>query len=143
MVLHIVAWVSFAVGWLRGGHTERFAMAVLFCDYALTGLFTGMAHEFELVAASAFVIALIFAWMAFRSDRWWMLVAAAALALCALVFVLDWTNPALGRNAAISAQIGLWFFVYVSLLAGVMERWLAGEPAVGDAATWRRRISTS
>lgn len=139
MAVQILAGVSFVVGWLRGGHVERVATAVLFCDYALTSLAIGTACAHGLVAASEFVITLIFAWMAFRLDRWWTLVTAAALALCALVFVLDWTIPALGRNAAISAQIGLWLLVYVSLLAGVMERWLAGERAVSDIAVWRRR----
>lgn len=139
----ILAWVSFVVGWLRGGHIERFAVAVLFCDYALTRMTTGMAGAHELVAASEFVLAVIFAWLAFRSDRWWALVASGALMLCVLVFLLEWTNPDLPRDAAISARSGLWFVIPLSLLAGVAERWLAGEPAASDAAVWRRRIPTS
>jgi len=139
----ILAWVSFVTAWLRGGHTERFAVAVLFCDYALTRMTTGMAGAHELVAVSESVLAVIIAWLAFRSDRWWTLVAAGALMLCVLVFVLEWTNPDLPRNAAISARSGLWFVIPLSLLAGVVERWLAGERAVSDTAVWRRRTLTS
>lgn len=139
----ILAWVSFAVGWWRGGHVERFAVAALFCDYALTRMTTGMTGAHELVAASEFVLAVIFTWLAFRSDRWWTLVASGALTLCVFVFVLETTNPDLPRYAAISARMGLWFLIPLSLLAGVVERWLSGEPAVSDATTWRRRIPTS
>ena len=55
----------------------------------------------------------------------------------ALVFVLEWAKPGLSLSAAISAQSGLWFLVYLSLLAGVAERWLAGEKAAGDAPSRR------
>lgn len=135
----ILTCLSFPVGWLRGGHTERFAVAVLFCDFLFTRSVVRTAVAHELVAAAEFVLTLIFIWMAFRSERWWTIAASAALILCALVYVLDWTNPDLPRNAAISAQIGLWMVVYVSLMAGVAERWLAGEKPVSGAAVWRRR----
>ncbi len=129
----ILLWVSLAFGWFRGGHTERFAVAVLFCDHVLTRLTTGMAGAHELVATSETVLAAIFAWMAIKSDRWWTLVASAALMLCVGVFILEWTNPALPRDAFISARIGLWFVIPLSLLGGVVERWMAGETAVSAA----------
>ena len=135
--MQVLAWLSFVIGWWRGGRTERFAVAVLFCDYAFTRLTTGMAGAHQMVAVAELVVTLIFVWMAFTSDRWWTLVTSAALALCALVFVLEWANPGLSLSAAISAQSGLWFLVYLSLLAGVAERWLAGEKAVGDTASRR------
>ena len=135
--MQVLAWLSFVIGWWRGGRTERFAVAVLFCDYAFTRLTTGMAGAHQMVAVAELVVTLIFVWMAFTSDRWWTLVTSAALALCALVFVLEWANPGLSLSAAISAQSGLWFLVYLSLLAGVAERWLAGEKAAGDAPSRR------
>ena len=134
-----LVWVSFVVAWLRGGHPERFAVAVLFCDYALTRMTTGMAGAHELVAVSEFLLAVIFAWMAFTSKRWWTLAASGALLLCLLVFVLEWTNPDLQRYAAISARSGLWYLIHLSLLAGVAERWLAGERAVSEERLWKRR----
>lgn len=131
--------MSFVVAWLWGGHTERFAVAVLFCDYALTRMTDGMTGAHELVAVSEFALAVIFAWLAFTSERWWTLVASGALMLCVLVFLLEWTNPELPRLAAISARSGLWFVIPLSLLAGVAERWLAGEQAVSDHRRWRSR----
>lgn len=126
----ILKWAALALGWLRGGHIERLAVAVLLCDHILTRATTGMPGAHELVAASECVVATIFAWLALRSDRWWTLIASAALMLCVLVFVLEWTHPAVSTTSAISARIGLWCIVSLSLLGGVWERWLAGEAAV-------------
>lgn len=134
----ILVWLSFGVGWLWGGRTERAAVLVLFLDHALTRATIGMPGAHELVAVSEFMVALTFAWLAFRSARWWTLVALAASLLCVLVFVLEWTQPGLSRYAAVSARTGLWFVISLSLMAGVAERWLAGEPPVSAAARWRR-----
>jgi len=90
------------------------------------------------VALSEFVVAVIFAWLAFRSDRWWVLVASAALILCVLVFILEWTTPGLSRDDAISARRGLWLVVAASLFGGVFERWLAGEAPVSRLEPLRR-----
>lgn len=139
VAMQLLIWLSFAVAWLRGGHTERFAVAVLFWDYALTRATAGMVGAHDLVAVSEFVLALIFAWLAFRCERWWTLAASAALLLCVSMFVLEWTNPGLPRDAAISARLGLWFCIHLSLLIGVAERWMAGERAVSDTVVWRRR----
>jgi len=81
---------------------------VLFWDYALGRWASGMARGHDLVGVSEIVVALIFAWIALRSERWWVLVAAAALTLCVLVFLLEWTRPSLSEYAAISARLGLW-----------------------------------
>lgn len=112
---------------------------MLICDYALTGLLSGTSLQAGVTAASAGVITLIFIGLAMRSDRWWPFVAAGALTLCVMVYVLEWLHQGLSRYAAISAQIGLWIVVYLTLLAGVAERWLAGERAVGEASVWRPR----
>jgi hypothetical protein len=47
--------------------------------------------------------------------------------------------PTLEQYADISARIGLGILMALTLLAGVGERWLAGETAVADAVQWRRR----
>ena len=137
--MQILAWVSFAVGWLRGGHIERRAVMVLFCDYAFTRLVEGTTGAHQFVAGSEFVVMMFFAWLAFRSERWWTFATLGALALCALVFVLERTTPNLALDAALSARLGLWLFIYATLLAGVAERRLAGESAISGAAVWRRR----
>ena len=142
LAAHICAFLAFAVGGWRGGHVERFGAGVLICDYAVTGLASGTAAENEIAAASAGVIMLIFTGLAFRSDRWWPFVAAAALMLWVLIAVLEWMDSGLTRHAVRSAQLGLWIVVYLSLIAGVAERWLAGERPGGGLSAWRPR-STS
>ena len=141
--MQFLVWASFTAGWLRGGHTERLAVAVLFWDFALARATAGMPGAHDLVGVSECAMALIFFWIALKSPRWWTLVASAALALCALVFVLEWTTLDLSTYAAISARLGLWYLIHLSLLAGVGERWLAGEEAVSRTAVWKPRINTS
>lgn len=133
----VLLWAALALAWLRGGHTERLAAAVLLYDNAVTRITTGMPGGHELSMAFECLVAAFFLGLALRSNRWWTLVAAAALALCALVNVLDWTHPAVSTNTAISARIGLWCVVGLSLLAGVWERWLAREAAVSRIAPAR------
>lgn len=103
---------------------------MLFWDYVLGRWASGMAGGHDLVGVSEIVAALIFAWIALRSERWWMFVVSAALMLCVLVFLLEWTRPSLSEYAAISARLGLWFIIHLALIAGVAERWLSGEAAV-------------
>jgi len=139
----ILKWAVLALAWLRGGHPERLAVAVMFCDHAVTRLTTRLPGGHELSMVSECLVAAFFVWLALRSNRWWTLVAAAALMLCVLVFALEWADPAVSRNAAISARIGLWWVICLSLLAGVWERRLAGEPAVSPRSVWRRRSLTT
>lgn len=113
---------------------------MLICDYALSGIIDGRANAQLIWAASGLVITLIFLWLAFRSDRWWPFATAAALSLGVLVALLELVvGPGLSRYAAASAQLGLWLVVYATLLAGVGERWLAGETPVSGTAIWRPR----
>lgn len=116
---------------------------MLICDYAITAPIYESSASHVVAAASAFIVTPIFIWISFRSDRWWPLVAAPALILCVMLFVLERLNPDLSRYAAVSARIGLWMVVYLALLAGVAERWLAGEQAAGATAVWRRRRRAS
>lgn len=82
---------------------------------------------------------IIFLWLAFTGNRWWLLAASAALVLCSLVALVGFVHPDVSHYAAASAQIGLWMVVYLTVIAGVGERWLAGEPPVGATLIWRRR----
>lgn len=115
---------------------------MLVCDYAVTSLTAGTAVENEVGVASAGVIMLVFTGLAFRSDRWWPFVAAAALMLCVLVSGLEQLDPGLSRYAVRSAQMGLWIVIYLSVIAGVAECWLAGDgPGQGVAVRRRRRAT--
>lgn len=135
----ILKWTTLGFGWLRGGHVERLAVTVLFCDHAISRAMVGLSGGYRIVIASECVVAAIFVWLALRSGRWWTLVASAALLLCILVFVLEWVQPDVSRKAAMSARIGLWWVISLSLMIGVWERWLAGEAPVSPSLVWRRR----
>lgn len=138
---HIVAWVSFATACWKGGHVERLGAMVLAGDYLLVEAIyrSPIPHPYMIATVVQFLATLIFIWMAFRFDRWWLFAGASALVLCDLVTLLEFGLPELTRHAAVSAEVGLWLVVYTALLAGAGERWLAGEPAIGDSKPWRSR----
>ena len=138
--MHLVAWIAFAIAWLRGGHPERFGVAVLLTG-AMIEIF--IVHwqigELEIgIAGTQAVLLAVFARMAFRSVRWWPMVVTGCLVLILMVHLLTVLTP-LSFYAAMSARVGLWLLLHVILLAGVAERWLAGEPAVSRTRRWRRR----
>jgi len=81
----------------------------------------------------------VFILLAVRGVRWWPAVTVGALALIVTVDLLTVMAP-IGRDAVLSARMGLWFLIYATLLAGVMERWLAGERPVSEARRWRERV---
>ncbi|MEJ6789679.1 hypothetical protein BrevBR_09000 [Brevundimonas sp. BR2-1] len=70
-----------------------------------------------------------FGWMAFRSDRWWPFAATAAMGLVVLVHLLTMVTD-ISWGAAVSARVGLGIVANLAVLAGVVERWMAGEAPV-------------
>jgi hypothetical protein len=109
LIAHILGWAAF--------------------DYLLT---LGVARlPFDAPHRAAMLVPLLTAvaliWMSFRFDRWWLLVAAAAICLCGFVTLLEILRPDVSLYAALSAQLGLWAVTYLALIVGVAERWLAGE----------------
>lgn len=139
--MHFLGLAAYGVGWLKGGHPERFGVTVLLASYALSSVtFRLRIGDFYWASAAADVaLMLIMGWLAFRSARWWPFVVAAALALILMIHGLTVAAPALSPYAAASAHVGLWILIDTALLFGVLERWLAGERAVSDTAVWRRR----
>lgn len=138
---HLLGFVAYIVGWLKGGHPERLAATALMINYAVSSVtFRWRVDDFYWASAgSEFTLMLIFCWLTFRSDRWWPYVTTAALALIMLVHGLTLLAPNLSAYAAQSAQVGLWLVIDTALLVGVGERWLAGETAVSRRAVWRGR----
>ena len=138
---HLLGFVAYILGWLKGGHPERLAATALMISYAVSSVtFLWRVGDFYWASAlSEFTLMLIFCWLTFRSDRWWPFVTTAALALITLTHALTLLAPDLSAYAAQSAQVGLWLVIDAALLAGVGERWLAGEAAVSRTAVWRRR----
>jgi uncharacterized membrane protein len=84
-------------------------------------------------------LAFFFGWLALSRERWWPLFMTAAMVLTVLVHVAMFLVPTLGAHADVSARIGLGIVMGLGLLAGVAERWLAGELAVSDQRRWDRR----
>lgn len=139
--MSILAQLSITVGWLKGGHPERFGAAVLLLDYLATELADQwQIREIYLLAVTQdVVVMLIFGGLALRADRWWPIAVTALLTLCVLNRVIGMANPDLSRFAMLSAGIGFWILIYTAMLAGAVERRLAGEAAVSEGKTWRRR----
>ena len=139
--MNLVALAAFATGWLRGGHPERFGVAVLLTG-ALIEIFIVRWRIGELeigIAGTQAALLAIFARMAFRSERWWPFAVTACLALILMVHLLT-VLTSLAFVAAISARVGLWLLLHLILVAGIAERWLAGEQAVsGTGRAWRRQ----
>lgn len=145
MALHAAFYVAMIVGWLRGGHPERFAVAVLLVEDLVLGSPDIVWRIGDVYVDSALqdaLLVLIFGWLALRSNRWWPFAATAALALAVLVHILTIVTD-ISWDAAVSARVGLGLFMYAALLGGVVERWMAGERPVSDAALWRRRRGAS
>ena len=127
--MHVLGLLSISCSWLKGGHPERFGAVVLLLDYATSRL--GVAwnlREVDSIAATQdLVVMLAFGWLALKTDRWWPIAVTALLALCVLARAIGMVNPELSRFAMLSAILGFWILLYIVVLAGVAERWLAGE----------------
>ncbi len=126
----------YALAWLRGGHPERFGAAVLL----FAGLLASPSNAWQVGGAypgwavldGGMLVAL--GWLAFRSDRWWAMVAASSYGLMVFAQVIRLMDPTFSHYAMVSAHVGLGYVVDLALLGGVWERWLAGEPPAARAA---------
>ena len=119
--------VVYAVAWAWGGRPERLGAGLLLVAF----LFSTFSDRWGIATAEDSVRLLIFGWMCLRFDRWWPLIATAALSQVVFVDVFKLLNPSFPLYAAVSAHVGLEFLVDLGLLLGVFEHWLAGEPPAG------------
>ncbi|MDP2116480.1 MAG: hypothetical protein Q8J71_03695, partial [Brevundimonas sp.] len=94
-------------------------------------------------AALEIAVLVVFVHLALKSHRWWPFAAVAVMTLSVMVYFAQALVPELDRRAQISAHVGLGIALYLTLLAGVGERWLAGERPVSENAVWRRRRRAS
>lgn len=130
--------------WIRGGHPERLgACATLvwmtMSIAAPSGFHYVMIGDFPLFDAGLeSALLAVFIWMALKGGRWWPFAASAVITLSVLVYFALVFVPEFDRRAEISAHVGLVVALDLALLAGVGERWLAGERPV-SATGWRRR----
>lgn len=142
IVSQVVSLSVYAFVWQRGGHPERFGAAVLLLNHLAQSITYRWAIDgfYWAIAIHDSVLLLIFGWYCFRSPRWWPFAVTAGFVLVSFVRVLDIMNPDMSQRDMMSAQIGFWFMIDMSLLAGVVERYLAGEPAASRSA-WARADS--
>lgn len=123
--------VIFAVGWLKGAHTERQGVAFLLLAYVaallVEDLNRGQIQTGVMVVDGILLVTLT--WMALRHDRWWLLIAVACQILAMIAHAALWLDPDISLRANVVTR---WLFGLIQLYAlagGVIERWLAGEAA--------------
>lgn len=132
----------FAAAWFKGAHPERFGAMVLIVAYVVSALAPSVKVLGDLLiydAAADLVLLVIFIWMALKGERWWPFAAAAAMFLTLMVHLAMVLVPELDTRADLSARMGLTLLLVTALLAGVGERWLAGEQAVCKPGEWESR----
>lgn len=135
------------IAWFGGGPSERFGALA-----TLMWLAAGLAGPFGLVPEAArafrisdvpvydtaFEVALLAAFllMALKGNRWWPFAASAVMVLGVLVYLALPFVPHMRGRPEISAHLGLALMLDLVLVAGVGERWLAGEAAARGLAIW-------
>lgn len=129
-----------ALAWLRGGHPERLGVGIW-----LVGWMLAMVSNEVRLGDVRILVALIdlgtlaaILWLGLRSDRWWPLGASACLMLMLAVHLSAALPSGITPFGEASAQLGLGLLLALIHAAGVLERWLAGEPPAIDSAVWTR-----
>jgi len=143
----VLGMAAYAVAWFGGGRTERFAAAVMLLHFgvaAMSVIYGWERHGFQLPRLiDDYIRLLIFAWLCFRSNRWWPFVMLATLGLMAVVDIVGLLDPTLSRRDLASAMVGLGYLVDLTLMLSVCERMLAGEPPASRAAWARANAATA
>ncbi len=121
----------FAIAWLKGGHPERQGTVFLMLAYVgallVEDLMVG-EHQTGVMVMDALLL-VAFVWMAFKCDRWWLIVAVACQILALVAHAALWFDPGITLRSNVVTR---WLFGLIqlyALAAGVFERWLAREPA--------------
>lgn len=136
--------LTFALGWLKGGHPERVGVLVMMVAYVVSvlGSQVRVGDVFVVDVISDVVLTLIFGWLAIRADRWWPVAVTGVMALTLGVHMSAALGTEVGLKAQVSARVGLGLLLILVMLIGVAERWLAGERAVSESRPWRRAART-
>lgn len=131
----------FPATWLGGGHTERSGVALYMClyiaGYPVQRLRIGNLLWAEALLDFIFLIGLV--WLALRRERWWPLVAAALQIMVILLYFITMAVPGFSIRSGVVASQVLGILALYCLLAGVLERVLAGEAPASASAVWTRR----
>ncbi|RZJ02886.1 MAG: hypothetical protein EON89_13715 [Brevundimonas sp.] len=139
-----LGFVAYAVAWHWGGRPERFAAAILLLhnlaavitfEWIINGI-----HSPRMIVDGVRI--LIFVWLCFRSNRWWLFVVAAAEVLMAGMDVATLLDPSFYMASA-SAHVGLGYLADLIVLFSVCERVMAGEAPARHAAWARANLATT
>jgi hypothetical protein len=135
----IFSLVVFLLAWLKCGHTQRAGVALCKAANLISYFVRPMRIEEVRVGEALCDIAVLaaFGWLAFRGNRWWPVAATAVMILTVAVHMAVMLVPVLTSSGDVSARLGLGVMLLICLLAGVGERWLAGESPVSGRARWR------
>ena len=119
-----------ALAWFRGGRPERAAVAAILASWsvglALADLQLGRSALGPALCDGALLVVL--GGLAFRQDRWWLLAATATQSLVVAAHLALALQPDLTETENLAALAVFRLLCLLTLSAGVLERWLAGEP---------------
>ncbi len=139
----ISALMIFAIGWLKGGHPERQGVLFLILAYVSSVLVQDLnwgEHQTGVMVTDVILLAGLVR-MAFRLDRWWLLIAVACQILAIIAHVALWLDPEISLRANVVTR---WLFGLIqlyALAAGVVERWLADETAAFPGLQPRKPVT--
>ncbi len=136
---YVLSVLAVLAAWMKGGPPERLGALATLVVFAVSfwthELRIGQFFAGDAVADVVFTGFVV--WMAMTRDRWWPLIMSGIMALTLLVYLAALIVPGIGPYAVMSARVGLGILTMLTLLAGVLERWLAGEPPVSATQRWR------
>lgn len=134
----------YAVAWTWGGRVERFVAGVLIIDLLITRLtFNWTTGDYLAAQVQDCVRLMIFGWLCFRSNRWWLLVITTTQGLMVFMDGARLLSPVVSHLALASSHVGLLYLCDLALLLGVWERWLAGEAPASQAAWAQAHLATA
>ncbi len=131
----VSTFVIWAIAWWKGARPERLGVLLLVVNYVAGGLLAPLRIWWTLPLNDALLLAAL-VWMGLKFDRWWILVAAAAQLLVMLAHISVLGDPSLDMRVYVGSRWVFGILGLYALLAGVGERWLAGERPV-DGRLWR------
>lgn len=119
----------------KGGRPERVAAEALLVQLAASALLNhrhGVAPEYQLLALDVAVL-VVFATLAFGTNRRWLLFATAFQALCVLTHFARMLDPTLHRWAYLTTAI-LWGYAELIALAVGAAQMAVRRPSRASAA---------
>ena len=128
----IVLLITLPLAWVKGGAPERVGAAALLGAWMLALLFQDVTLGKTYVGEAGVDLALtgVFVWLVATRRRWWLLAALALMVLTLAVHLATVFLPELSPRGDRVARMALGLVLTLTLLAGVLERWLSGEPPV-------------